>query len=430
MAEQEHTEKLGKYDIQGVAGKGSMGVVYLGHDPFVDRKVAVKVCTLSEDFTPEARERARKMFFNEARAAGNLDHPNILRVYDAGEVDSEPYMVMEYVPGGETLRNYCHPDRLLPMETVVELVSQCAEALDYAHKRGITHRDIKPANIMLTKERVAKIGDFGIAYRTHTDHTQVIGAFGSPRYMSPEQARDDDVTSQSDLFSLGVVLYELLAGKAPFLAQNLPGLIYKILHEAPAPVTSLRPEVPAALERIIQRALQKDRAERYKTGRDMAEDLAEVYRDLNRPFDDLPEQEKLEALGELRFFSGFSQAEVAEVMKASRVETFKQNAVMMRQGEHGDGVYVLVSGQVQVVKNDNPIGNLAAGDCVGEMAYLSDGERSASVVCVSPVTALSIRSPVKEWASFPLQVRLSKAFQRTLIDRLAKTSEDLSTHVG
>ncbi len=430
MANQEHPDKLGKYDIRGVAGKGSMGVVYLGHDPFVDRQVAIKVCTLGEDVTPEAQDRARKMFFNEARAAGNLDHPNILRVYDAGEVDGEPYMVMEYVPGGETLRLHCNPDRLLPMDTAVELVSQCAEALDFAHKGGITHRDIKPANIMLTQDRVAKIGDFGIAYRTHTDHTQVIGAFGSPRYMSPEQARDDDVTSQSDLFSLGVVLYEVLAGRAPFLAQNLPGLIYKILHESPAPIRSLRPDVPASLERITLRALQKDRQDRYRTGRDMAADLMDVYRELNRPFDDLSEDDKLKALQELKFFEGFSEPEVAEVLRSSRIEAFNQGANIVRQGEPADGVYVLVAGQVQIVKNDKTIGMLAGGDCVGEMGYLSEGERTASALCMSRVTALNIRAPVKEWASFPLQVRLTKAFQRTLIDRLAQTSEDLSTHVG
>ncbi len=238
------------------------------------------------------------------------------------------------------------------------------------------------------------------------------------------------MTSQSDLFSLGVVLYELLAGKAPFLAQNLPGLIYKILHEAPAPIRTLRPEVPASLERITQRALQKDRDERYKTGRDMATDLAEVYRELNRPFEDLSDQDKLQAVQELAFFEGFSEAEVSEVLRACRIETFAHGTEILRQGEPSNGVYVLVTGQVQVIKNESPIVALAGGDCVGEMGYLSEGERTASVVCMSRVTALNIRAPVKEWASFPLQVRLTKAFQRTLIDRLAKTSEDLSSRVG
>ncbi len=430
MPEEKYPEKLGKYDIHGVAGKGSMGVVYLGHDPFVDRPVAIKVCKLGDDITPDAQERARKMFVNEARAAGNLDHRNVLRVYDAGEVEGEPYIVMEYVPGGQTLRNHCTPKSLLPMESVVQLVSQCAEALDFAHKRGVTHRDIKPANIMLTKDGTAKIGDFGIAHRTHTEHTQVLGAFGSPRYMSPEQARDEDVTSQSDLFSLGVVLYELLAGRAPFLAKNLPGLIYKILHESPPAIKTLRPDVPSSLEQVIRRALQKEPDKRYKTGRELAVDLAEVYREINRPFEELSDEDKLKALQELKFFEGFSDAEITEVLGAARIEAFSLNEEIIHEGERADSFYVLVSGNAQVLKGDKAIATLSVGDCLGEMGYLAEGERTASVVCKSSVTALKIRASIKEWASFPCQVRLTKAFQNILIDRLAKTSEDLSKHVG
>jgi len=426
----EHPEKLGKYQIRGLAGRGSMGIVYLGHDPFVDRQVAIKVLTLHDEADGEARARARKMFFNEAQSAGNLDHPNILRVYDAGETDGEPYIVMEYVPGEETLRSYCTPKKQLPVETVVRLIAQCAEALDYAHSKGVTHRDIKPANIMLTKEGVAKIGDFGIAHRQHTDTTQVVGAYGSPRYMSPEQARDDTITSRSDLFSLGVVLYELLAGRPPFLAKNLPGLIYKILHDPAPPIQEFRPEIPPPLVHIISRALQKDPAKRYQSGKEMAVDLAEVFKDLSRPFGELDHAQQVQTLKGFRFFDGFSESEVEEVLRASEMEGFAPGQQILQEGWDSGSFYILVGGELLVAKGGKIIASLTPGDSFGEMGYLAESERSASVIAKSPSAALKISAGIKEWASFPCQVRLTKAFQRTLIDRLNKTSEDLSKHVG
>jgi len=421
---EDYPEKLGKYDIMGVAGRGSMGVVYLGHDPFVDRKVAVKVCTLEEE--EEARARVRKMFFNEAQAAGNLDHPNILKVYDAGEADGEPYIVMEYVAGGETLRTYCDADRLLPIERVVEMVAHCAKSLHYAHAQGVTHRDIKPANIMLSEGGVVKIGDFGIAQRTHTDKTQVVGVYGSPRYMSPEQAGDRLVGGQSDLFSLGVVLYELLTGKPPFMAKNLPGLVYKILHDPPQPIEEARPDLPASLVKAVNHALEKDTAKRYKTGEEMAADLNAIFEELNRPFTDRAEDEQLLVLQQLRFFEDFSESEVAEVLQAGILKTFPVGEQIIREGAEADGFYIIISGHVRVAKNGRQVAMLSAGDSFGEMGYLSDMARSAAVLAVGSVTVLRVDADVKEWASFPCQVRLTKTFQRILIERLARITDEFS----
>ncbi len=204
-------KKIGKYDVVDVLGKGSMGIVYRGHDAYVDRPVAIKLAT-NTDSDDEGANMAKRMFVNEARSAGRLDHPNVLKVYEAGEENGQPYMVMEYIAGGDTLRSYCKAQNLLPIPTVVKLIRQAADALDYAHRQGVLHRDIKPANIMLTQDGVAKLGDFGIAKRLGVDQTQIIGWFGSPLYMSPEQAQDADITTQSDIFSLGSVFYEMLAG--------------------------------------------------------------------------------------------------------------------------------------------------------------------------------------------------------------------------
>jgi serine/threonine protein kinase len=219
----EQPAKIGKYNIISVLGRGAMGVVYRGYDPYVDRPVAIKVATNAD---ADNEGVARRLFVNEARSAGRLDHQNVLKVYEAGETedgDDMPYMVMEYIDGGDTLRNYCRPDTLLPVPTVIRIIRQAADALDYAHKCGVLHRDIKPANIMLTKDGVAKLGDFGIARRMGVDQTQIVGWFGSPLYMSPEQARDLEITPQSDLFSLGSVFYEMLTGAPPFAAKGLTG---------------------------------------------------------------------------------------------------------------------------------------------------------------------------------------------------------------
>jgi len=226
--------KIGKYQITGISGQGAMATVYVSYDPVIDRRVAIKVskipATLEDDV--EARQQ-QKLFFNEAQIAGALDHPNILRIYDANYEQGLCYIAMEYVEQARTLKTYTESSTLLPVEQAVKLIRQCTDALVYAHGKGVTHRDIKPANIMLTSTDVVKLGDFGISQRANSDQTQVMGWFGSPLYMSPEQARGGDLTGQSDIFSLGVVSYQLLTGKTPFAARDIPVVINNILKKDP-----------------------------------------------------------------------------------------------------------------------------------------------------------------------------------------------------
>ncbi|MFZ0256891.1 MAG: serine/threonine-protein kinase [Gammaproteobacteria bacterium] len=426
-------EKIGKYQILGIAGRGSMGVVYIGHDPFVDRRVAIKIC--SNNNSDEGSSRlARRLFFNEAQSAGSLDHPNILKVFDAGEDNKQPYIVMEYVDGGNTLRQYCDEANLLPLETVAHIVQQCAEALDYAHRRHVTHRDIKPANIMLTADGVVKIVDFGVAQRTHTDRTQILGTFGSPRYMAPEQATDEAVTGQADLYSLGVVVYELLTGKPPFDAQGISALMYKILTEDPVPIRSIRSEVPDLLASVVSRALSKDLSIRYQTGSEMAADLAVALRALEQ----LPGitaaamtfEDKVSTVKSLYFFREFADAEISEVVEVVTWESYSPGELIISEGDESGAFFVIASGQGSVTKGGTRIGTIEKGDCFGEMGYLSGQLRSASVTAVKSVLALKFDSPIAEWASLPCQVRFTKAFQKTLITKLASVSEHLSTRTS
>ena len=303
--------KIGKYEILEIAGRGNMGIVYLAHDPFEDRRVAVEVCNLEDEASESTASRiARKLFFNEAHTAGALDHPNILRVFDAGEEEEGPYIVMEYVEEARTLSSFCSAENLMPISQVAEVLFQSARALDYAHRRGVVHRDIKPTNLMLTANGDVKIGDFGIAQGAQAETTQIMGVLGSPRYMSPEQAREDDLSNQTDLYSLGVVGYELLVGQPPFIGQGFLRLMYKILHEEAAPVREVRPELPASLETIIQCAIHKNLDQRYKMGRELASDLALAFGALEEAAVDLSQDDKFSIVRQLRFFNDLSDSEV------------------------------------------------------------------------------------------------------------------------
>lgn len=421
-------KKIGKYDVIGIAGKGAMGIVYIGHDPFVDRRVAIKVQRYEEtaEVDGTAATHAKRLFFNEAQSAGALDHPNILRVYDAGEADGQPYIAMEYIEDVDTLRSFCDPDRLLPIPAVLEHMIACAKALDYAHRHGVTHRDIKPANIMLTKERQVKIGDFGIAQRTQTDKTQIIGWFGSPMYMSPEQARNHALTHQTDLFSLGVVMYELLSGVQPFKAAAIHTVISNILNTEPKPLSGLGAGIPETLSGIVRRALAKDPAQRYQSGSEVAVDLAAVLEALEEPFANMSQDEKFRAVRTLDFFRGFSDSEVSEVIRASHWETHPFGAEVTKQGDVAGAFYVVVSGHAWVQKEGKEVAMLSEGEIFGEMSYLARNKRSATVVAASKLSLMKIDRPHNEWASLPCQLRLNKAFQRVLIERLESASNQLA----
>ncbi|MGB1885256.1 MAG: serine/threonine protein kinase [Gammaproteobacteria bacterium] len=254
-------EKLGKYEIEKEVGRGSMGVVYKAYDPYIDRAVAVKVALAESLKKKDSGERFRKMFFNEAHTAGMLRHPNILDIFDAGVDGDMCYIVMELVANGGTLRPYCRPERLLPVNQVAEIIFKCAKALDYAHRQGVIHRDIKPSNILLDDDMDVKIADFSIAHAARADmsDTMPMGFVGSPRYMSPDQVHEDEITNQTDLFSLDIVAYELLTEHHPFGGETFSSLVHKIVNEDPTLMTEFRLDAPEIVETIIRRLWRRTR---------------------------------------------------------------------------------------------------------------------------------------------------------------------------
>jgi len=263
-------QRLGRYVIERRIGRGAMGAVYLAKDPRINRPVALKAIPIEKEFEDEELKEARLRFYREAESAGRLAHPNIITVFDAGEDKGLAYIAMEYVPG-IPLKKFTDPTKLLAPKRALELCAATAEALDYAHNQGVIHRDIKPANLMYNpKEGSLKITDFGVARMTDNNNTKTGIVLGTPMYMSPEQLGAEDLTGHSDLFSLGVTLYELLAGEVPFKATNIAVLMTKITTEDPAAISKRRAGIPPSIDAVLAKALAKRPQDRFSCGAEMA----------------------------------------------------------------------------------------------------------------------------------------------------------------
>jgi serine/threonine protein kinase len=296
-------DRIGKYVIINEVGRGSTGTVYLSHDSYYGRDVAIKVYNQDSDASDERAKIARKMFLSEAHMVGMLQHPHILPIYDAGEENGRCYIVTEHVHGARTLSAYCRPDNLLRVDDVVEIMFKCAKALHYAHTRGVIHRDIKPSNIMLTQDSDVRIIDFGIALVADSEISRIEGIAGSPSYMSPEQVQSLELTHHSDLYSLGAVMYELLTGIRPFRAGNLVKLLHQIVYDTPPPIHTQRKDVPEELEEIVAQAMLKTPDKRQKSGADFAAELTRVHQRLREQNARIDQQEQFDVLRRLRVSS-------------------------------------------------------------------------------------------------------------------------------
>jgi len=262
---------LGRYEVDSELGKGAMGVVYLGKDPKIGRVVAIKTMALTQEFEADELKDVMERFFREAETAGRLNHPNIVTMYDAGEEHDLAYIAMEFLKGKD-LGIHTKVDNLLPIPKVLSIVTRVADALAYAHTLNVVHRDIKPANIMYDAATdTVKVTDFGIARITDSSKTKTGMVLGSPSYMSPEQLAGTKIEGASDLFSLGVSLYQLLCGKLPFNGDSMAQLMFRIANESPVDIMTVRPEVPACVVMIINKALAKDVTKRYQNGAEMAD---------------------------------------------------------------------------------------------------------------------------------------------------------------
>ncbi len=425
-------DKIGKYDLIRVIGQGATATVYLGNDPFAQRDVAIKVAFPEILKSPERGKLYTHLFLNEASLVGKLAHPHIVQIYDAVVAEDLCYIVMEYVRGG-TLEACCSPTTLLPIERVVEIIFKCTRALDFANRIGITHRDIKPANILYSGDDPAtgdiKISDFGAAIVDAPERTQVSG-IGSPAYMSPQQVRELALDHQTDIYSLGVVMYQLLTGHLPFQASSNYNIIYQIINSEPTPPSALRREIPPVLDAIVARAMAKDTKARYATWEAVAHDLAQAFRQkqLNTPPRDFSESEKFDTLRELPFFADFTDVEIWEVLRFSHWSTIPPGVAVMRDGDHGDFFCFLAEGELKVIKGSRILNLLTTGDCFGEMAVISKGTqtRGADIIALTESKVITVKGDALRKASDACRMHFYQSFLEVLAGRLALANARLA----
>jgi eukaryotic-like serine/threonine-protein kinase len=417
--------QVGKYDIRKLLGKGATGTVYLAVDTFSGKEVALKTIEPEVFHDPEFGTVHRTQFLAEASLAGKLKHPHIVAILDAVVLEDSGHIAMELVTGGD-LSQHTVPGRLLPVADVLQIGFKCCGALDYAHREGIVHRDLKPANIMVVKGTEVKISDFGAALLRKTQALQT-ASMGSPSYMSPEQIENKPLTFHSDMYSLGVVLYELLTGRKPFVADNIQALVQKILRQDPPLPSTLRAGVPKSVDAIVLRALGKRPEHRYQTWAEFALELSNAVK-LVLPAEAVADSEKYVVLKRVETLIGLADAELWEMAAAARWVRVLPNKVLVRENEEGRSFFFLARGQVKVTRQGRLLNMVDEREFFGEMAYIWAGKapRHATIESATELLVAEFDSEAVAKMSEGAQLHLMRALVRNLADRLELANSRLS----
>ncbi|HSU64292.1 MAG TPA: serine/threonine-protein kinase [Burkholderiales bacterium] len=409
--------QVGKYEVQKLLGKGATGTVYLARDTFTGREVALKTIEPEVFRDAEFGTVYRSQFLQEASLAGKLRHPHIVAILDAVVAEDSGHIAMEYVTGGD-LSKHAAPESLLPVADVLQIGFKCCGALEYAAKEGIVHRDIKPANIMLVADTDIKIADFGAASLKRTQHVTTT-RMGSPYYMSPEQLQSKPASFQSDMYSLGVVLYELLTGRRPFLAENMQALMDKIVKLNPVPPSEVRRDLPREIDAVVLRAMKKSPEQRYPSWAAFAAELSKLGEQV-LPRGTIPDSEKYVALKTVNMLATLSDYEVWELVRAGRWSRVDKGKVVVRENEPGTSFFFLARGQAKVTLQGRLLNMLNDRECFGEMAYISGGaeRRHATVEAMTPLLLAEFAPAALEKMSLGAQLQLTRAVVRNVVDRL------------
>ncbi len=426
---------IGKYRVLRRLGEGATAEVFLCHDGFKGVDVAIKRVRVHGSDTNDGRYSAR-FFAAEAALVGRLHHPNVAQIFDAVPDPAGPYLVMEYVPGS-TLRPYCRADQLLGLEPIVEIGFKCAMALGYVYRQGLIHRDVKPANLLAVLDSAGavtdvKISDFGSVLNLAADTTQIYRV-GSLAYMSPEQLDGSTLDARADMYSLGAVLFHLIAGRPPFEAPAQPAMMHKIYHQQPAPLGSLRDGVSPALNATIQRALAKRPDERYGNWQEFAQALSSLVTSRQVPRGQLQavlDSERFNLLRTLDFFASFGDVELWEVVHRARWQRFSYGHALYRKGDEGQTFHIVAQGEVEVYRDGQKVAQIGAGSSVGEMVYLAPNpelkRHSADVLVTQPTTTISFTPETLLQVSATCKSLFDEAFIRVLVRRLHVAHETLA----
>jgi serine/threonine protein kinase len=414
---------IGKYILRKKLGAGTSGSVYLAIDEFSGREVALKFYQIGK--SADTSDFARSQFLTEASLAGRLWHPHIALIMDACSEGPMSYVVTEFVPGG-SLAQFTGPQGLLSIAEVVEIGFKCSGALDYAFRNDVIHRDIKPANILRTTDAQIKISDFGVAFIRNAMHTQIVDA-GSPSYASPEQVTGGELSHQSDMFSLGVVLYEMIAGKRPFLGDTNGQVLHRLVSSDPEPLSLARPDLPDALGDIIMRALQKAPGDRYDNWAEFALDLARAGR-LSKFDKSITDSEKFMALKSRPILTELEDSEIWEFVHAGKWSRLPAYTTLVREGELGDSLFLLAEGEAKVTLQGRLLNVLGNGEWFGEQPYVSGAavQRQATVETTADAVVAEYPLAALDSLGERCQKKFSRALLRTLSDRLALSNVRIS----
>ena len=428
-------KQIGKYRVLRRLGEGATAEVYLCHDDFKGRDVAIKRVRPVVPGDPQDGRYSERFYAAEAALVGRLNHPNVVHIYDAVPDPISPYLVMEYVPGS-TLRPFCRADQLLPLELIVEIGFKCAMALGYVYRQGLIHRDVKPANLLAVLNNGTitdvKISDFGSVLNLDSEVTQIYRV-GSLAYMSPEQLDGGVLDCRADMYSLGGVLYHLIAGRPPFDAQVQSAMMQQIYHVQPGPLGALRAGVSDGLDAVIQRALAKDPAQRYANWDEFAQALSGLITGQQVPRGHLQgvlDSERFNLLRTLDFFSNFGDVELWEVVHRAKWQRFHFGHALYRKGEEGSNFHILAQGEVEVFRDGKKVAQLGAGTSIGEMAYLAPNpelkRHSTDVIVTEPATTISFTPETLMQVSPNCRHLFDAAFIRVLVRRLHVAHEALA----
>lgn len=417
-------ESIGRYKIRSKIGEGAAGIVYKAFDPVLQRIVALKIPKIADN-SIEKNIKAGQDFYTEAVMGGQFQHENIVTIYDVGRDNLVDYLVMECVDG-VSLKYHLKHNKPLAIDYVTESIFRLCLALDYIHFNEIVHRDIKPDNIMVNAESdVIKLMDFSCASRTSdlaSDKT------GSAPYMAPEiHDVGNMVGIQSDIFSLGAVMYELLTGKRAFPGDDALACVYKVINEAPVPARIIRSEIPDELVAVLDKALEKNPQNRYQTVLEFADALHDIKQNTeSRKKPTALKEEQYLAFRKDAFFKNFSPDQVKELMDAGEVHLYTDKQVIIKEGAENNTFYLVLQGEVRVLKGKQLIRKLGEGECFGEMSYLTEAKTTASILAKGDVMIWGVSPGLLEKMSCSSQLGFQQAFIDMIVQRLTQGTRDIA----
>ncbi|RPJ82266.1 MAG: hypothetical protein EHJ94_02490 [Deltaproteobacteria bacterium] len=409
MPSTEDIQELSRYKIVSVLGKGGMGTVYKATDPFLGRDVALKVRNPSDIGLLEWDEKSHGQYLKEARLAAQFIHPNIAITYDAGFEKGLFFMALEYIDGNG-LEKHCKPPELLPPIQIAENLYNICYALEYIHNKGYVHLDIKPANIMLTQNGEVKLMDFGISRLLKDNPEKDSNASGSLYYMSPEQTDPkNSLDRRSDIFSLGVVAYQLLTGRRPFQGEDPYQVFYQILHKDPEPILSIVPDIAPGFQAVVCKAMSKQKNERFQTAKEFADSLLPIIKRTDSKVIHKQQEKKISYVKRLFLFRHFQDSDIEEVLNISSWSFHPEKSWIMEESENDRNIYILALGKASIhIHQDVKI--LKPGDCFGEAAVLHNMPRKAKLRAEKDCVVMSINANLLNQASPQVQVKFLREF--------------------